>query len=139
MIVDLFCGARGWTVGLRSLGIDDIGVEIWQPAVDTSMAAGMATIQADASELDPITCDGLDRPATTVCADSRIAPPGHRDRAGGERQFAAGTVRLTIKQALILQGFPADYPVQGNKTDAFTQVGNAVPPPLAAAIVGALA
>jgi DNA (cytosine-5)-methyltransferase 1 len=310
VIVDLFCGARGWTVGLRSLGIDDIGVEIWQPAIDTSMAAGMATIQADASELDPIPCDGLiasppcqdwssaggrakrggksgwlvdlplrwvdavrprwvaleqvppalevwqdhaqvlrmwgysvwtgvlnaanygvpqtrqrailmasldrpalppepthaqnpepslfgpqlrpwvtmaealgwvdvsmehqrgrgmaerhggrsvrhssspaititsgagrrvvlhtnrgqdadgnrqtvttdrpapsltskaggqwvfDRPATTVCADSRIAPPGHRDRAGGELPLAAGTVRLTIEQALILQGFP---------------------------------
>lgn len=339
MIVDLFCGAGGWTLGARALGLDDIGVELWDPAVDTRMAAGMATIHADAAELDPIPCDGLiasppcqdwstagrragragksgwlvdlplrwvdavrprwvameqvppalevwqdqaqqlrwwgysvwtgilnaadfsvpqtrrrailmasldrpalppepthaarpeptlfgpqllpwvtmadalgwsatlrpgivdgrnrrcrttdepaptiafghdsaswvwtlhtnrgqredgtrqtvtidqpaptvtglaggqwvfDRPATTVCADPRIAPPGHRDRAGGEPQFGEGTVRLTLKQALILQGLPPDHPVQGNKTDQFTQVGNAVPPPLATAILNAL-
>lgn len=74
------------------------------------------------------------RPATTVAADPRVPAPGHRDRAGGERQHAE-SVRVTVTEAAILQGFPADYPWQGSKTSQYQQVGNAVPPPLAAAVM----
>ncbi|WP_431040031.1 DNA cytosine methyltransferase [Streptomyces sp. P9-1] len=79
------------------------------------------------------------RPATTVCATNRIAPPGHRNRdAGGESQFASpDTVRITVAEAAILQSFRPDYPFQGTKTKAFEQVGNAVPPLLAAHVVSA--
>lgn len=63
-----------------------------------------------------------DRPAPTVTAKS-----------GGQ-----WTIRTTVEQALILQGFPADYPVQGTKTKQFEQIGNAIPPPLARAILGQL-
>lgn len=80
----------------------------------------------------------FDRPATTVCGDARIAAPGHRDRAGGEPQFGADTIRLTITDALILQSFRPDYPVTGNKTKQFEQVGNAVPPTLARAVLAQL-
>lgn len=75
------------------------------------------------------------RPATTVCGDPRLGAPGHRDREGGEPQFGADAVRLTIEEALVLQSFPADYPLHGTKTSAFRQVGNAVPPLLAAAVI----
>lgn len=79
----------------------------------------------------------LKRPATTVCATDRISPPGHRNRdAGGESQFASpDTVRITVAEAAILQSFRPDYPFQGTKTKAFEQVGNAVPPLLAAHVV----
>jgi DNA (cytosine-5)-methyltransferase 1 len=79
-----------------------------------------------------------ERPATTVCADPRLGEPGHRDREGGEPQFRPDAIRLTVRDALILQGFDPEYPVQGSPSKQFEQVGNAVPPPLAAAIVGAL-
>jgi DNA (cytosine-5)-methyltransferase 1 len=81
----------------------------------------------------------LKRPATTVCATDRIAPPGHRNRdAGGQSQFASpDTVRITVAEAAILQSFRPDYPFQGTKTKAFEQVGNAVPPLLAAHVVSA--
>lgn len=76
-----------------------------------------------------------DRPATTVCGDARIAPPGHRDRAGGEHQFTTETRRVTVQEAAVLQSFPPDYPWQGTKSQQYRQVGNAVPPLLAAAVL----
>ncbi|WP_282790849.1 DNA cytosine methyltransferase [Streptomyces sp. CC224B] len=81
----------------------------------------------------------LKRPATTVCATDRIAPPGHRDRSSnGQSQYASpDTVRITVAEAAVLQSFRPDYPFQGTKTAKFTQIGNAVPPLLAAAVVGA--
>lgn len=79
------------------------------------------------------------RPATTVCATNRIAPPGHRDRSPqGESQFASpDTVQITVPEAAVLQSFAADYPFQGTRTKQFEQVGNAWCPRTAAAVVGA--
>jgi DNA (cytosine-5)-methyltransferase 1 len=84
------------------------------------------------------------RPATTVVGDSRLWPPGHKvnaddiARLGEEEAHArygdrAGSeaLRLEVWQALVLQTFPPDYPLQGSRTEQFQQVGNAVPPLLA--------
>lgn len=45
-----------------------------------------------------------------------------------------GTPRLTVKMAAIIQGFPASWQITGKKTSAYRQVGNAFPPPVAAAV-----
>jgi site-specific DNA-cytosine methylase len=41
---------------------------------------------------------------------------------------------LTPEECGLIQGFPADYAWQGSVKDKITQIGNAVPPPLATAI-----
>jgi DNA (cytosine-5)-methyltransferase 1 len=77
----------------------------------------------------------MTRPATTVLGDPRIGRPGHKARDKGERQFDHGSVRVTVQEAAVLQSFRPDYPWQGSKTSQHQQVGNAVPPLLAAAIL----
>ncbi|QHC18924.1 DNA cytosine methyltransferase [Streptomyces albidoflavus] len=41
-------------------------------------------------------------------------------------------IRITASEAGVLQTFPIDYPWAGNKSQQFQQIGNAVPPRLAA-------
>lgn len=78
-----------------------------------------------------------DRPATTVNGDPRISRPGRHDpEESGSQQRDA--IRVSLEEAAVLQTFPADYPWQGNKGQTFQQVGNAVPPLLAEAVLSAL-
>lgn len=46
--------------------------------------------------------------------------------------------RLTVPMAARIQGFDADWHFSGRKTASYRQVGNAFPPPVAAAIGGAI-
>lgn len=45
-----------------------------------------------------------------------------------------GLPRLTVQMAAMIQGFPPDWRIAGRKTAAYRQVGNAFPPPVAAAV-----
>lgn len=88
-----------------------------------------------------------ERPATTVAGDSRVQPPGHKinadDEAAGRTDYdgraGKNAVRVSVHEAAILQSFPPSYPWQGTRTKQFEQIGNAVPPMLAAAVLAAIA
>lgn len=45
-----------------------------------------------------------------------------------------GMPRLTVRMAARIQGFPDDWQISGRKTAAYRQIGNAFPPPVAAAV-----
>lgn len=45
-----------------------------------------------------------------------------------------GLPRITVRMAATLQGFPTTWQLAGGKTSAYKQVGNAFPPPVAAAV-----
>ncbi|MGA0946322.1 MAG: DNA cytosine methyltransferase [Candidatus Nanopelagicales bacterium] len=64
------------------------------------------------------------QPALTVCATEA------KDLVTGKRQ-------LTVEECAILQGFPADYPWTGSLVQQYRQVGNAVCPAVAEALVRA--
>jgi DNA (cytosine-5)-methyltransferase 1 len=49
-------------------------------------------------------------------------------------QDFVGMPRLTVQMCALLQGFPKDWKFSGGKTAAYRQVGNAFPPPVAAAV-----
>ena len=76
------------------------------------------------------------RPSTTIVGSFRpmiVSGPGvDLTRPRQERE---GSVRITPQDALVLQSFPVGYPVQGSVTKQFEQIGNAVPPLLAAHVL----
>jgi len=89
------------------------------------------------------------RPATTIAGDTRCWPPGHKVNSDDHRRLGveeanetygdrrgSEAIKLEVWEALLLQGMPMHYPVQGSRTAAFRQVGNVCVPPMAAAIVG---
>jgi len=68
-----------------------------------------------------------DTPSWTVAYGHRevhVHPSGHR--------------RLSVYEAMLLQGFPVDYELRGSLSDQIRLVSDAVPPPLAFALASAV-
>ena len=80
-----------------------------------------------------------DRPSTTIRAGGGFGPNGNH--LGGFHPPIHYSLprQLTVREAARLQGFPDSWHFAGSKTAQGRQVGNAVPPPLAAAVASAVA
>jgi DNA (cytosine-5)-methyltransferase 1 len=50
----------------------------------------------------------------------------------------SGTRRISIYEAMLLQGFPDEFVLEGNLSEQVEQVSNAVPPPLARSVAAAV-
>jgi DNA (cytosine-5)-methyltransferase 1 len=83
----------------------------------------------------------FERPSPTIVgsfAPDVVAAPGYRKAGDPPRQKTPGSVRITVQEAAVLQAFRPGYPFQGKQGQQFRQVGDAVPPLMAAHILSAL-
>jgi DNA (cytosine-5)-methyltransferase 1 len=76
----------------------------------------------------------LDEPTGTLFFGHRLNNVSWVSTEPGEE---AQAVRITAQEAAVIQSFPPDYPWRGSRTKQFEQIGNAVPPRLAAHVVSA--
>lgn len=104
------------------------------PTVDTEAGSRWVIRSVQTVNGGPLAERDVDDPAFTVGsrADQWVFDRPATTIAGAQSENA---IRLTLAEGLTLQGFPPDYPVQGTKTAQWLQVGNAVPPPLALAVL----
>ncbi len=76
-------------------------------------------------------CD-LDEPAFTITATHRNNKRLRMGDGRGSRFFTTGEIAR-------LQAFPDDWRFVGSEEEKMRQIGNAVPPPMAAALMAAVA
>ena len=76
----------------------------------------------------------LSEPSKTICGSGNQVGPRLFDHDTDKPQKVRS---LTMPETLVLQGFPADYDMSAARTQKarWTMIGNAVPPPVAEAVI----
>ena len=118
------------TMGAReALGLPAIGIDRLAPTLRSTLNGPRNTTSILSSTAAQRVWEGIQIWPNGVAADRESA-----------RAFVAknGHFRLSVADCALLQGFPDSWPFQGPTYAALGQIGNAVPPPLAYAVAGAL-
>lgn len=142
---DLFGGARARWVSLASaLDWPEPG-EVLAPArtlpVERPRAGAVAkahqrTAAEEARDPDSWT---RSRPSTTIAGRDLVGDPGaNANRFNSSTKTRNDGIRVPIEDRGVLQTFPAAYPWRGTRSKQDEQVGNAVPPLLAAHVLAAV-
>lgn len=117
----------------------DPAVRPWRAMADALPWKGsdLVGFARRADTKDTVTLDGVAYRARDLRPASRPAQVITEKARSWSRWASVGSPpdRVTLPEAAVLQSFPADYPWQGTRSEQFLQVGDAVPPMLAAAIV----
>ena len=93
--------------------------------------------QSQSGEVDPHW--PMYRPATTIAGRLLVTDPGgNANRFNGKAKSRNDGYRVSVTEAAVLQGFPSSYPWAGRPGSIPEQIGNAVPPAMARAILGAV-
>lgn len=132
--------ALGWGTDEPSATVSGGGAATggWEPFANAAYRRRLSVLAIDRRTnsrdgrggMTPTAVVPVDRPAPTLTGKGAAGQWVLRDGASARN--------LTISEASVLQSFPVDYPWCGNKGQCGQQVGNAVPPRLAAHILAAL-
>jgi len=81
----------------------------------------------------------LAQPASSITGRGLVPLRGaNANRHNGSSKSRNDGIRISVQEAGVLQSFPADFPWQGTLSDQYKQVGNAIPPLMAMAILTVL-
>lgn len=119
------------TMGAReALGLPDIGFDGLAP----TLRSGLTGPRHTTSVLNSVT-------AQRDWEALQIWPNGVAETREKAAQFVAknGAFRLSIADCMILQGFPADWPIRPPVYRALGLIGNSVAPPMGYAVAAAVA
>lgn len=79
------------------------------------------------------------RPSTTIAGRLLVGHPGsNANRFNGSTKSRNDGIRVTAEEAARLQSFPDDYRFVGTEAEVAQMIGDAVPPRLAAHVLGTL-
>jgi DNA (cytosine-5)-methyltransferase 1 len=119
------------TLGARqALGLDDIGYDTLAP----TLRSGLTGPRHTTSVVNSVT-------AMKQWAQLEIWPNGVAETREKASAFVAGNshFRLSLPDCMLLQGFPADWPIRGPVYKALGIIGNSVAPPMGYAVAAAVA
>lgn len=142
LVLEGFAGPGGWSTGLGMLDLPAHHAVTVRPVdapAATITASGdngntrwvyRASNQAHAARRGP------DHPAPTVVGGERVNKVELMPEESAQDPGASG-VPVTVQDAAVLQSFPDGYRWCGSKSAQHRQVGDAVPPMLAAHVLAA--